>query len=115
MWLVYYYYYYYYYYFILIFLWFACYQPTQECERVSGRERHQFHSKTFTFRPITHYSINPLTCGTLGALFYHCLFSLSNILVIIINYISFERLKPQNASCENHFEIGYCVTMAMVL
>ncbi len=52
------------------------------------------------------------------ALFFHCLFSLSNILVIIIKK-SFESLKPQNSSCENHFEIlwdiGYCVTMEMVL
>ncbi len=53
------------------------------------------------------------TCGTCS--FFRCLFSLSNILVIIINYISFESLKPQNSSCENHFEIGYCITMEMVL
>ncbi len=60
---------------------------------------------------------NPLTVHrpTCGRSFFRCIFSLSNILVIIINYISFESLKPQNSSCENHFEIGYCVTMEMVL
>ncbi len=42
-------------------------------------------------------------------------FSLSHVLVIIISYIPFESLKSQNSSCENHFEIGHCITIEMVL
>ncbi len=43
------------------------------------------------------------------ALFVCCPFSLSNLLVIFINYISFESLEAQD------IEIGHCVTMEMVL
>ncbi len=44
-----------------------------------------------------------------------CLFPPSHVLAIIISYIPFESLKSQNSSCENHFEIGHCVTIEMVL
>ncbi len=39
----------------------------------------------------------------------------SHVLAIIISYIPFESLKSQNSSCENHFEIGHCFTIEMVL
>ncbi len=42
-------------------------------------------------------------------------FSPSHVLAIIISYIPFESLKSQNSSCENHFEIGHCVTIETVL
>ncbi len=46
---------------------------------------------------------------------YPCLFPPSHVLALIISYIPFESLKSQNSSCENHFEIGHCVTIETVL
>ncbi len=55
-------------------------------------------------------------CGPLSQkVFISLPFSLSHVLAIIISYIPFESLKSQNSSCENHFEIGHCVTIEMVL
>ncbi len=46
---------------------------------------------------------------------YPCLFPPSHVLAIIVIDIPFESLKSQNSSCENHFEIGHCFTIEMVL
>ncbi len=43
---------------------------------------------------------------------YPCLY---HVLAIIISYIPFESLQSQNSSCENHFEIGHCFSIEMVL
>ncbi len=40
---------------------------------------------------------------------------LSHVLVVIMYYVSFESLKPQNSSCVNRFEIRHCITFEMVL
>ncbi len=44
---------------------------------------------------------------------FPCLFPITCL--AIISYIPFESLKSQNSSCENHFEIGHCFIIEMVL
>ncbi len=43
------------------------------------------------------------------------LVSILSVLVVIIYYVSFESLKPQNSSCVNCFEIRHCITIEIIL